>query len=337
MKKVIIITTCSLFIGFIIYVLTSNDYVFPPDSTTAKLSSDTVVDETVLTNSESETRQNTATEVAGDTVSEQDFLETAVTHTETATRRIRNSSEIERRPPPTRTSEVLSEPFFRDIAETQKYMVNEQWAEAIEKLNTLYQGWDEMNDFEKSTLLNFYTNLFISKNMYPETILTFETMLGLPTLRPDIELRALKALGQLNMAEENYTSSIEYFNRHLESSEGRDNTVVLGLANSYNSLEDYSNAIPLLTEHIETLQANEEDVSRGKYLLLRSMSVQVQDLDAAIRVSQQMIDDFNEPEDWQMLGSLYEEAGEPELQQALSDQASALGYRDADGVWFHER
>lgn len=92
---------------------------------------------------------------------------------------IAQAGEEQRAPPPSRQSDVLSEPVFRAISEIQEFMSPEDpnqepdYARAKEELDDLRERrFNRMNDFEKSTLLNFYTNYYLSTDDIPNAILT---------------------------------------------------------------------------------------------------------------------------------------------------------------------
>src|SRR5690606_38123235 len=122
-----------------------------------------------------------------------------------------------RAPPSTRSSEVLTERVFRAINEIQELMSPEQGepdlVEAKEQLDELNERYDRLNDFEKSTLLNFYTNYYLMTDNIPEALATFERILTIEGLRIESRQRALMSLGQLYMGEERFQEAIESFNR----------------------------------------------------------------------------------------------------------------------------
>src|SRR5690606_9814191 len=113
-----------------------------------------------------------------------------------------------RQPPATRSSEVLTERVFRAINEIQELMSPEQGepdlTRAKRELDSLNERYDRLNDFEKSTLLNFYTNYYLMTDNIPEALATFEKILTIEGLRIESRQRALMSLGQLYMGEERY-------------------------------------------------------------------------------------------------------------------------------------
>lgn len=223
-----------------------------------------------------------------------------------------NAGEEARQPPPTRSSDVLTEQVFRAISEIQEMMnpedantqPNLEGAKAA--LDELYaRRYERMNDFEKSTVLNFYTNYYLSTDNIPEALKIFEQMLTIENLREDTRLRALRALGQLNMAEENYRAAIDYYTQWRELSLDEDDTVFLGLANSHYSLQEFSEAVPYMLQHMEMLAENGERIERNKWGLLNVLYIEQEDYNSALEVTKNMIVQFDDPADWRNLSAIY--------------------------------
>jgi len=214
-----------------------------------------------------------------------------------------------RQPPATRSSEVLTERVFRAINEIQELMSPEQGepdlTRAKRELDSLNERYDRLNDFEKSTLLNFYTNYYLMTDNIPEALATFEKILTIEGLRIESRQRALMSLGQLYMGEERYQEAIESFNRWRDISPEEHPTVYLGLANSYYNLEQYNEAIPFLINHMEMLEANGEPIAKNIYGLLNLMYIELEDYVNAERITKQMVTLFDEASDWRNLSAIY--------------------------------
>ena len=105
---------------------------------------------------------------------------------------------------------MLSAEVFAVIEDVQQKQLDGQWDESLQVLNSLYENFDELNNFEQITLLNFYTNTLLKFEMWPEAIGAFSRMLTVPDLRPDWGARALVALGQLHAEVGEYAASISY-------------------------------------------------------------------------------------------------------------------------------
>ncbi|MGB1747617.1 MAG: hypothetical protein ACPHGW_08770, partial [Pseudohongiellaceae bacterium] len=99
----------------------------------------------------------------------------------------------QRAPPEARTSGTLSQQVMRAISEIQELMSPEDpedepnFAEAKIQLDELRERrYDRMNDFEKSTLLSFYTNYYLGIEDYVGAIGIFEEVLTIEELRADV-------------------------------------------------------------------------------------------------------------------------------------------------------
>lgn len=246
-----------------------------------------------------------------------------------------------REPPATRSSDVLTERVFKSISEIQELMspedVNKQpdYARAKEKLDELNERYDRLNDFEKSTLLNFYTNYYLSNDQIDLALQTFERILTIEELRVESRLRALMALGQLYMGEDRFTESIEAFKRWREISEEENENVFLGLANSYYNLAQYSEGIPYLIDHMELLQANGKDIPKNIFGLLNVMYIELEDYVNAERVTKQMTTLFDEPGDWRNLAAIYGYLDDDKRRIATLSISFAKGYMENESEFLN--
>lgn len=115
---------------------------------------------------------------------------------------------------------VLSDRVTRVIEEVQTRQLAGQWEEALNEMNALYTEFEDLNSFEQSTLLNFYTNTLIALRMHEESIAAFSLMLTIDELRARDRARALLSLGQLNTVLANSSAAISHYNEWLEFTEG---------------------------------------------------------------------------------------------------------------------
>lgn len=216
-----------------------------------------------------------------------------------------------RQPPPTRSSDTLSERVFRSINQIQEMMNPEDesrepdLAGAKRELDNLNERFDSLNDFEKATLLNFYTNYYLSVDDTQSALDTFERILQIENLRPDARLRALQSLGQLHASEENFRLAIDYLTQWRELSETESGTVFQILALSHYNLEEFSVAVPYLLSYMDTMRAEGREIPKNIYALLNAMYVEMEDYPNALEVTRLMAVMYDEASDWRNLGAIY--------------------------------
>lgn len=161
------------------------------------------------------------------------------------------AGEEQRAPPQARTAGTLGPQVMRAISSIQELMQPEDeedepdLAAAKLELDELYdRRWERMNDFEKQTVLNFYTNYWLTLENYPEAINTFKQLLEIEALREDTRLRTLKSLGQLTAAEELWQDSILYYGLWREASLVEDDIVYRGLSYAHYQADEFTEALP---------------------------------------------------------------------------------------------
>ncbi len=118
---------------------------------------------------------------------------------------------------------TLSPQVYAVIEEVQLLQQAGQWEEALNEMNALYQDFDQLTPFEQTTLLNFYTNTLYRLEMWQESISAFSLMLTIPDLRPDLNARALLALGQLHTTVGDNEAAIGYLEEWLRFTAGTQN------------------------------------------------------------------------------------------------------------------
>ncbi len=217
----------------------------------------------------------------------------------------------QRQPPPTRSSDTLSDRVYRAIAEIQALMTPEDPADqpdlvsAKTALDELNERYDTLNDFEKSTLLNFYTNYYLATDDIPNAMATFERILEIVNLREDARLRALLSLGQLYASEERYDEAVATLNQWRELSVEENATVFQILALAYYNKQDYPQAIPHLISHMDMLRAEGRELGKNIYGLLNLMYIELEDYENALAVTRTMVGLFDEASDWRNLAAIY--------------------------------
>ncbi|MEX0965005.1 MAG: hypothetical protein WDZ52_13295 [Pseudohongiellaceae bacterium] len=222
------------------------------------------------------------------------------------------AGEEQRAPPEARSAGTLSPVVMRAISEIQEIMQPEDddeepdYARAKIELDDLYERrYQRMNDFEKSTLLNFYTNYYLSTEDYPGAIGIFEQMLEIEELRADIRLRTHRSLGQLYASEENWQGSIDNYERWRDLSDTEDEIVYRGLSYAHYQLENFEEAKPFWLARMELLLDAGETLEREDYSYLNGLYFTLEDFESALDLTKTMIVLYDNKTDWQNLSAIY--------------------------------
>ena len=222
------------------------------------------------------------------------------------------AGEEQRAPPEARTAGTLGPQVMRAISEIQEMMSPEDpedpvdMAGAKEALDELRERrWDRMNDFEKSTLLNFYTNYYLAMEDFDGALRTFEEMLTIEELREDTRRRTHRSLGQLYAAEENWEKSIENYEAWREMSLEEDEVVFKGLSYAHYQLDDMLPARDYWLDYMKLSLTNGLELGRDDYAYLNGVYFTLESFDDALDLTKTMIVKFDDPTDWQNLSAIY--------------------------------
>jgi tetratricopeptide (TPR) repeat protein len=223
-----------------------------------------------------------------------------------------NAGEEQRAPPAARTSGTLGPAVLRAISEIQELLQPEDeedepdYAGAKAELDELRERrFERMNDFEKSTLLSFYTNYYLNTEDYLGAIGIFEEMLLIETLREDQRLRTHRSLGQLLASEEQWQGSIDNYQEWRNLSVEEDEIVYRGLSYGHYQLEEFEEAKPFWIDRMELMLATGETLDRDDYSYLNGIYFTLEDYQSALELTKTMIVLFDDRADWQNLSAIY--------------------------------
>ena len=242
--------------------------------------------------------------------------------------------EQQRAPPEARTAGTLSQQVMRAISDIQELMAPEDgsepyYAEAKIALDELRaRRWERMNDFEKSTLLSFYTNYYLGMEDFPGALRIFEEMLLIEELRFDQRLRTLRSLGQLYAAEEQWQNSINNYNAWRELSPEEDLVVFKGLSYAHYQLEDYITALPYWLDYMKMSLQTGEELDRDDYAYLNGIYFTLEDYANALDLTKTMIVKFNEQTDWLNLNAIYASLDQEDQRVQALNLAYIAGHVD---------
>ena len=222
------------------------------------------------------------------------------------------AGEEQRAPPEARTAGTLGPQVMRAISEIQEMMTPEDPDDPVNlagakiALDELRERrWDRMNDFEKSTLLNFYISYYLAEEDFTNALRTFEEMLTIEELREDTRRRTYRSLGQLYAAEENWTESIENYQAWREMTLEEDVIVFKGLSYAHYQLDEMIPARDFWLDYMNLSLTNGEELGRDDYAYLNGVYFTLETFDEALELTKTMIMKFDDPTDWQNLSAIY--------------------------------
>ncbi len=163
---------------------------------------------------------------------------------------------------------------------------------AKDLLDELHDGFDDLGPIDRTAVLDFYADYYLAQDNIAAAIDAYERILKVRVLRPDYQLRALRALGQLYENEQRWHDAIDSYNCWRQLSTREDARVFIGLANAYRKEQEIELAIYHLNRHIETLENDDQLAEQDLYLVLKDMYYEIDDFESAARVTRTIVSKF---------------------------------------------
>lgn len=252
------------------------------------------------------------------------------------------AGEEQRAPPEARTAGTLSQQVMRVLSEVQELMAPEDESEppdyeaAKVELDRLRERrWDRMNDFEKSSTLNFYTNYYLSNEDFQGALRTFEEILTIEELRIDQRLRTLRSLGQLYAAEEEWQKSLDNFQTWRDLSETEDVIVFKSMAYAHYQLERFPEALPLWLDYMNLTMVEGDELGRDDYQFLNGLYFVMEDFASALDLTKTMIVKFNDTTDWLNLNAVYASLDQEDRRVQSLNLAYIAGHIDDENRYLN--
>lgn len=208
---------------------------------------------------------------------------------------------------------------------------------ALNELNGLLEGFDDMSLAEKSNLLTAYASYFLKKSQFDDAIFFYEKILLLPGLDYTNRLAVLQMLARISMAAEDWGSFLAYNDQYFEEGGGYNWVVTRNLINAYQRLENFNSAGESLLLQFETGIHPEFDGSVMQYQRIygnmEAIPLRMSDSESALKLAVKMTEQFDQPGNWRVLSEQYRNLGDgPNFDRTISI-ARERGFLTESGDW----
>jgi hypothetical protein len=212
----------------------------------------------------------------------------------------------------TQETASMREATYKELAKAQEAAEAQNYSEATQILDKLGKG--ELNNYERSQLLNLRAYISYAKDQVPQAISTYEQLLNQPELPEALQTSTVYTLSQLYFSEENWQKSINMLEQWMRLTKEDNKTAYEMMAQAYYQLEEYNKALRPAWKVIELTQAAGEPIKEQSYLLLRVLHYEMQEYQQVIDILEELIRLFPKKQYWMQLASIYGEIDQQQKQ-----------------------
>jgi tetratricopeptide (TPR) repeat protein len=200
----------------------------------------------------------------------------------------------------------------------------EVYERALRTLNSLYNP-DKLTEYEQANVLNYIGFVYYNIDDVTNAIRTYERMLALPTLEPQMAKQTTYTMAQLLTMEENYAKALTTINKWftLETNPAPEPYILQ--AQLFYNLNRFKDMIPSIDNAMRVANERGKPVKEDWWNLLNFAYFQQEDYRKVRDIQKTLLLNWPKARYWKSLAGAYTELGEDEKLIYAYDAAHTQG------------
>jgi tetratricopeptide (TPR) repeat protein len=209
----------------------------------------------------------------------------------------------------TKQAQAVSKEVYDKITKAQEQVDAKDYQGALRALNNLYNP-DKLTEYEQANVLNYIGFVYFNMEDVPNAIKTYEKMVAIPSLEPQMAKQTTYTLAQLYTMEEQYQKALQTLDRWfvLETNPAPD-PFVLKAQNLY-QLQRYKEMIEPIQNAMRIARERDKPVKEDWYVLLNFAYFQEEDYKQVRDIQKILLENWPKKRYWFSLAGAYTELGE---------------------------
>ena len=224
----------------------------------------------------------------------------------------------------TKQAQAVSKEVYDQIQKAQEMVDEKDYQGALKSLNRLYNP-DKLTEYEQANVLNYIGFVYFNMEDTPNAIKTYEQMVALPSLEPQMAKQTTYTLAQLYSMEEEYQKALDTLNKWftLETNPAPE-PFILKAQNLY-QLQRYKDMVEPIESAMEVARKRETPVKEDWYVLLNFAYFQDENYAKVRDIQEILLETWPKKRYWFSLAGAYTELGEDQNLIASYDAAHTDG------------
>lgn len=209
----------------------------------------------------------------------------------------------------TKQAQAVSKEVYDRIQEAQEKVDAKDYQGALRLLNGLYNP-DKLTEYEQANVLNYIGFIYYNMDDIQNAIRTYERMVAIASLEPQLAKQTTFTLAQLYTMEEQYAKALTTLDRWftLETNPAPE-PYILKAQNLY-QLQRYREMIQPIETAMEVARARENPVKEDWYVLLNFAYFQQEDYRMVRDIQKTLLQNWPKKRYWFSLAGAFTELGE---------------------------
>ena len=209
----------------------------------------------------------------------------------------------------TKQAQAVSKEVYDKIAKAQEQVDAKDYRGALRALNNLYNP-DKLTEYEQANVLNYIGFIYYNMDDIQNAIRTYERMIAIPSLEPQMGKQTTYTLAQLYTMEEQYQKALDTLDKWfiLESNPAPD-PFILKAQNLY-QLSRYKEMIEPIENAMRVARSRNKPVKEDWYVLLNFAYFQDENYKMVRDIQKILLETWPKKRYWFSLAGAYTELGE---------------------------
>ena len=230
----------------------------------------------------------------------------------------------------TKQAQAVSKEVYDKIQKAQEQVDAKDYQGALRALNNLYDP-DKLTEYEQANVLNYIGFVYYNMEDVPNAIKTYEKMVAIPSLEPQLAKQTTYTMAQLYTMEEDYAKALQTLDRWftMETNPAPD-PFILKAQNLY-QLERYSDMVEPIENAMRIARERDKPVKEDWYVLLNFAYFQEEEYSEVRDIQKILLENWPKKRYWFSLAGAYTELGEDNNLIAAYGAANDQGMLEKEG------
>lgn len=234
------------------------------------------------------------------------------------------ATEEDRAKTKTKQAQAVSKEVYERIQKAQEMVDAKNYNGALKALNNLYNP-DKLTEYEQANVLNYLGFVYYNKDDINNAIRTYERMLAIPTLEPQMAKQTTFTMAQLLTMQEQYAKALSTIDKwFLLEPNPAPEPFILKAQILYN-LNRYQSMVEPIENAMRIARERDKPVKEDWYGLLNFAYFQQENYRKVRDIQKILIQNWPKARYWKSLAGAFTELGEDEKLIYAYDAAHTQG------------
>lgn len=239
------------------------------------------------------------------------------------------ATEEDRAKTKTKQAQAVSKEVYERIQKAQEMVDEKNYKGALRSLNSLYNP-DKLTEYEQANVLNYLGFVYYNMDDISNAIRTYEKMIAIPTLEPQMAKQTTYTMAQLLTMQEQYQKALSALDKWfvLETNPAPE-PFILKAQVLYN-LNRYKEMVPAIENAMRVARERDKPVKEDWYGLLNFAYFQQENYRKVRDIQKILLQNWPKARYWKSLAGAFTELGEDEKLIYAYDAAHTQGMLEKD-------